>query len=214
MTNKVNHLDQFRNARTPCHDWNCVGSCWPTYILDPSVALNKQRSIIFEMKYSGEMGLQFSCSLLPFLDKGTLLDNFQSVGREPSDLLKSSQSDGAISWAVSLSILAGNSCGPEGFLSLKLVRTARTWLIDIKQGILIHSHNERYRNSNVLQFKSAIHKKSRTQNTTDLLANVLNYVTFFFSVFLQTTTGTFCFHIHITVYHIVYFRENILWPDN
>lgn len=172
MPNKVKHLDQLRNARTPCHDWNCVGSCWPTYILDPSVALNKQRSIIFQMKYSGEMGLQFSYSLLPFLGTGTLLGNFQSVGREPSDLLKSSQSDGAISWAVSLSILAGSSCGPEGLLSLKLVRTARTWLIDIKQGILIHSHNKRYRNTNVLQFESAIHKKSRTQNTTDLLANV------------------------------------------
>ena len=59
-----------------------------------------------------------------------MLANFHSVGREPriSDLSKRSQSEGAILRAVSLSILAGISSGPEALFTSRLDKTARTWL--------------------------------------------------------------------------------------
>ena len=60
-----------------------------------------------------------------------MLGNFHSVGREPnlSNLLKRSQNEGAISWAVSLSVLAGIWSGPEVLFISRLDKTAKTWLV-------------------------------------------------------------------------------------
>ena len=65
-------------------------------------------------------------SLFSFLYTGTMLANFHSVGREPSlsNLLKRSQSEGSISRAVSLSVLAGISSGPEALFTSRLDKTA------------------------------------------------------------------------------------------
>ena len=67
-----------------------------------------------------------------------MLVYFHSVGREPrlSNLLKRSQNEGAISWAVSLSVLAGISSGPEVLFTSRLDKTARSWLV-----VTVKSHS-------------------------------------------------------------------------